>query len=53
LFARAGLRIEFVPIEVIYRTELTKINPWRDTIRWFRWRRKARELDCKVRCEAH
>jgi glycosyltransferase involved in cell wall biosynthesis len=42
LFARAGLRIEFVPIEVIYRNEQTKIRPWRDTMRWLRWRREAR-----------
>jgi glycosyltransferase involved in cell wall biosynthesis len=41
LFARAGLRIEFVPIKVIYHHERTKINPWRDTIRWMRWRRHA------------
>jgi glycosyltransferase involved in cell wall biosynthesis len=42
LFARAGLAIEFVPIEVIYRNEQTKIRPWRDTMRWLRWRRGAR-----------
>jgi len=42
LFARAGLRIEFVPIEVIYRQERTKIHPWRDTLRWLSWRREAR-----------
>ena len=38
-FARAGLSIEFVPIQVIYKKELSKIHPWRDTIRWLRWRR--------------
>jgi glycosyltransferase involved in cell wall biosynthesis len=42
LFARAGLRIEFVPIEVIYRQERTKIQPWKDTLRWLRWRRAAK-----------
>ena len=42
LFARAGLAIEFVPIEAIYRDERTKIRPWRDTMRWLRWRREAR-----------
>jgi glycosyltransferase involved in cell wall biosynthesis len=36
-FARAGFTIEFVPVQVIYRTERSKINPLRDTLRWFRW----------------
>ncbi|HTL15839.1 MAG TPA: glycosyltransferase family 2 protein [Patescibacteria group bacterium] len=40
-FARAGLRIEFVPIQVIYKQEQSKIHPWRDTVRWLNWRRKA------------
>ena len=30
-------RVEFVPIEVIYDSERSKIHPWRDTVRWFRW----------------
>ncbi|MGN6643969.1 MAG: glycosyltransferase family 2 protein [Verrucomicrobiota bacterium] len=38
--ARAGLRIQFVPIAVIYKTEQSKIHPWQDTVRWFRWWRK-------------
>jgi hypothetical protein len=36
-FARAGMRIEFVPIQVIYKNEQSKIHPIRDTIRWFQW----------------
>jgi len=36
-FARAGFRIEFVPIEVIYDTETSKIHPLIDTWRWLRW----------------
>jgi glycosyltransferase involved in cell wall biosynthesis len=36
-FARAGFRVEFVPIQVIYKDEQSKIHPIRDTIRWFRW----------------
>lgn len=36
-FARAGKRIEFVPIQVIYKTEQSKIHPLRDTIRWLKW----------------
>ena len=42
-FARAGRRIEFVPIQVIYGTERSKIHPLRDTVRWFRWWRQARK----------
>jgi glycosyltransferase involved in cell wall biosynthesis len=41
-FARAGHRIGFVPIQVIYQDERSKINPLRDTVRWFRWWRKNR-----------
>lgn len=41
-FVAAGLRVEFVPVEVIYRAELSKIHPLRDTLRWFRWRRDWR-----------
>jgi glycosyltransferase involved in cell wall biosynthesis len=36
-FARRGRPIEFVPIEVIYKNEQSKIHPVRDTMRWFRW----------------
>lgn len=36
-FARARRRIGFVPIQVIYRNERSKISPLRDTVRWFRW----------------
>jgi glycosyltransferase involved in cell wall biosynthesis len=41
-FAKAGLLIEFVPIQVIYKAEQSKIHPWRDTVRWLRWWRRAR-----------
>jgi len=36
-FAAAGQKIDFVPIQVIYQDEESKINPVRDTWRWFRW----------------
>ncbi|HEU5123935.1 MAG TPA: glycosyltransferase family 2 protein [Verrucomicrobiae bacterium] len=36
-FARARRRIEFVPIQVIYKTEQSKIHPLVDTVRWFKW----------------
>jgi len=53
LFARAGLAIEFVPIEAIYRDERTKIRPWRDTMRWLRWRRQARANQPRMDTKEH
>jgi len=44
-FVRAGQGVAFVPVQVIYKTEQSKIHPWRDTIRWFRWFRSARRSD--------
>jgi glycosyltransferase involved in cell wall biosynthesis len=41
-FVDAGLAVEFVPIQVIYKTEQSKIHPFRDTWRWFRWLRTRR-----------
>ena len=41
-FVEAGHRIEFIPIRVIYKAEQSKIHPWRDTLRWFRWLRTTR-----------
>jgi len=43
-FARGGHGIQFVPIEVIYRDEESKIHPVRDTVRWIKWWRKARAI---------
>jgi glycosyltransferase involved in cell wall biosynthesis len=43
-FAREGCAIEFAPIEVIYKSEQSKIHPVRDTVRWVRWWRRARAL---------
>ena len=42
-FAAAGLCIRFVPIQVIYRDERSKISPALDTLRWFRWYRRTRQ----------
>ena len=36
-FAVHQCAIEFVPIEVIYKNEQSKIHPVRDTVRWLRW----------------
>jgi len=36
-FIAAGYRVEFVPVRVIYCNEQSKIQPLRDTRRWFRW----------------
>jgi glycosyltransferase involved in cell wall biosynthesis len=41
-FALARHRIEFVPVQVIYREERSKIRPLHDTYRWFRWWRQTR-----------
>ncbi len=47
-FAQAGFLIQFVPVQVIYQRERSKINPLRDTLRWFLWfrtvRREARRV---------
>jgi len=40
-FARVGAGIKFAPIEVIYKSEQSKIHPVRDTVRWVKWWRKA------------
>jgi glycosyltransferase involved in cell wall biosynthesis len=37
-----GYVVKFVPVQVIYRNERSKIHPWRDTVRWFRWWRRAK-----------
>jgi glycosyltransferase involved in cell wall biosynthesis len=42
-FVAAGLRVEFVPVRTIYKTEQSKIHPVRDTIRWFRWWRQVKQ----------
>ena len=34
----AGERVEFVPIQVIYKSSRSNICPFRDTWRWLRWR---------------
>jgi glycosyltransferase involved in cell wall biosynthesis len=41
-FIGAGQGVEFVPIQVIYKAEQSKIHPWRDTVRWFRWLQSRR-----------
>jgi glycosyltransferase involved in cell wall biosynthesis len=37
-FLAAGERVEFVPIQVIYKSSRSNICPLRDTWRWLRWR---------------
>jgi glycosyltransferase involved in cell wall biosynthesis len=41
-FHDAGHGIDFVPVQLIYHTERSKIHPVRDTVRWFRWYRGRR-----------
>lgn len=36
-FVAAGHGVEFVPIRTIYKLEQSKIHPFFDTLRWFRW----------------
>jgi glycosyltransferase involved in cell wall biosynthesis len=36
-FIEAGWTVKFVPIQVIYNSEKSKIHPLADTWRWFRW----------------
>lgn len=48
-FLNAGAQVEFVPIHVIYAGERTKISPIRDTIRWLRWWRQAKEKQLRPR----
>jgi glycosyltransferase involved in cell wall biosynthesis len=51
-FIAAGYAVEFVPIEVIYKNERSKIHPVRDTLRWFKWyfqiRRKFRAAQIRL-----
>jgi glycosyltransferase involved in cell wall biosynthesis len=41
-FIAARQKIAFVPVEVIYKTEQSKIDPIRDSWRWLRWWWQAR-----------
>lgn len=42
-FLRASRKVEFVPIQVIYRSERSKIHPIVDSWRWFRWLARTRQ----------
>lgn len=41
-FARNGHPIASVPVRTLYGTEASKVSPWRDGWRWWRWYRSAR-----------
>ncbi len=41
-FLSAGCKVEFVPIQVIYKSQASKIHPLRDSWRWLRWWRAQR-----------
>lgn len=41
-FIAAAQEVRFVPIQVIYKNERSKIHPWRDTLRWLRWLKNAK-----------
>jgi len=36
-FLRAGMQVEFVPVQTIYHSGASKIHPVVDTWRWLRW----------------
>lgn len=41
-FLSAGCKVEFVPIQVIYKSQASKIHPLRDSWRWLCWWRAQR-----------
>lgn len=43
-FVARKYAVKFVPVQVIYKDERSKIHPVRDTMRWFRWWRAARKI---------
>ena len=48
-FLAAGRRVEFIPVECRYKSEQSKIQPCRDTLRWLRWLWRARSDFAKAR----
>jgi len=42
-FLEAGRRVDFVPVQTIYHQRTSKIHPFTDTWRWFRWARARRQ----------
>ena len=47
-FIGAHQRIAFVSIATVYGQEQSKIRPWRDSIRWFKWYFQARKEMKKI-----
>jgi len=43
-FLAAKQRVEFVPTQVIYKSNASRINPLTDTWRWLRWRLAQRDV---------
>ena len=41
-FSRAGFAVVSVPVRCIYGGQPSRISPWRDGLRWWRWYRSAR-----------
>jgi glycosyltransferase involved in cell wall biosynthesis len=48
-FVRAGHRVEFVPVQVIYKREHSKVRPVADALRWFRWWASAGAVHASLR----
>lgn len=49
-FIATGCSVRFIPIQTIYAAERSKIHPFRDTLRWFRWWKRARMVTAEARC---
>jgi glycosyltransferase involved in cell wall biosynthesis len=54
-FVREGYGVQFIPVQTIYGSERSKINPVWDTFRWFRWWSRASvpsadTLECDEPC---
>lgn len=47
-FLAARCQVEFIPVQVIYKSHASKIHPLWDTWRWFRWWRAQRRNRCPV-----
>jgi glycosyltransferase involved in cell wall biosynthesis len=47
-FLAARGKVEFIPVQVIYKSQASKIHPLWDTWRWFRWWRSRRRQSLPV-----
>lgn len=50
-FLAAGQRVEFIPVRSRYKSEQSKIQPLRDTLRWLRWLWRSRGDFARARAQ--